>query len=100
MLAMRWARDLSIRWKLVLIAVLTCAIAELFAGAAATYYSGTSYELQKRQDAEVQTNELAASLSAPLAFGDSSACSVSSSGVLVISPPRAGRGRRGTGPGR
>ena len=73
MLAMRWARDLSIRWKLVLIAVLTCAIAELFAGAAATYYSGTSYELQKRQDAEVQTNELAASLSAPLAFGDSSA---------------------------
>src|SRR5580658_9385883 len=70
---MRWARNLSIRWKLVLIAVLTCAIAEMFAGAVATYYSSDRYQTQKSEDVAVQTGVLAASLAAPLAFGDASA---------------------------
>jgi signal transduction histidine kinase/ActR/RegA family two-component response regulator len=70
---MRWIGDLSIRWKLVLIAVLTCVIAELFAAAIATYYSSDSYEAQKSQDVTVQADVLAASLSAPLAFGDAAA---------------------------
>jgi signal transduction histidine kinase/ActR/RegA family two-component response regulator len=67
---MHWIRDLSIRWKLVLIAVLTCAIAELVAGVVATYYSSVQYESQKSQDVAVQTQVLAASLAAPLAFSD------------------------------
>ncbi len=70
---MRRVRDLSIRWKLVLIAVLTCAIAELFAGAVAAYISNERYEGQKGLDVEVQTKVLAASLAAPLAFGDTAA---------------------------
>jgi signal transduction histidine kinase/ActR/RegA family two-component response regulator len=65
--------DLSIRWKLVLIAVMTCVIAELLAGAAITYYSSEHYERQKSRDVAVQTEVLAASLAAPLAFGDASA---------------------------
>jgi signal transduction histidine kinase/CheY-like chemotaxis protein len=70
---MRWTSNLSIRWKLVLIAVFTCAIAELFAGAFATYYSSERYETLKSQDVAVQTDVLAASLAAPLAFGDAAA---------------------------
>ena len=66
-------RDLSFRWKLVLIAVLTCAIAELFAGAVAAYFSNVRYEVQKGQDVEAQTKVLAASLAAPLAFNDAAA---------------------------
>lgn len=70
---MRWVADLSIRWKLVLIAVLTCVIAELSAGAVTTYYSSARDETQKSEDVAAQTNVLAASLAAPLAFGDAAA---------------------------
>jgi signal transduction histidine kinase len=70
---MRLIGDLSIRWKLVLIAVLTCAIAELFAGAVVTYYSNTRYEAQKSRDVAVKAGVLGASLTAPLAFGDEAA---------------------------
>ncbi len=67
---MRRLHDLSIRWKLVLIATITCAIAELIAGSLATYYSSARYVSERRQSVEVQTKILAASLTAPLAFGD------------------------------
>jgi signal transduction histidine kinase/ActR/RegA family two-component response regulator len=70
---MRWFSNLSIRWKLVLIAVLTCVTAELLLGIAVTTYSSSRYESQKRQDVSMQTGVLAASLAAPLAFGDASA---------------------------
>ena len=70
---MGWMRNLSIRWKLVVIAVLTCAIAELVAGAAATWYGSERDRAQKSQEAAVQADVLAASLAAPLAFGDAAA---------------------------
>ena len=70
---MRWLSDLSIRWKLIAIAVLTCIAAELFAGVVLTYYSSNQYLHQKYRDVDVQVDVLGASLAAPLAFGDISA---------------------------
>jgi len=66
-------KDLPIRWKLVLVTVLTCAIAELVAGAIITAYNGNSYAREKAQEVTVQAEVLAASLAAPIVFGDHSA---------------------------
>jgi len=70
---MRKIKDLPIRWKLVIVTVLTCAIAELVAGAIVTAYTGNSYAREKSQEVTVQTQVLAASLAAPLVFGDKAA---------------------------
>jgi signal transduction histidine kinase len=70
---MRTIKDLPIRWKLVLVTVLTCAIAELVAGAIVTAYTGNSYAREKSQEVTVQADVLAASLAAPLVFGDKAA---------------------------
>ncbi len=73
MRAMRTLKDLPIRWKLVLISVLTCAIAELLAGAIVAFYTASNYRHDKTQEVIVQAQVLAASLSAPLVFGDRAA---------------------------
>ncbi len=70
---MNWTRNLSIRWKLVLVTVFTCAIAELFVGAIVAFYSSNSYETRRSQDVAVQADVLSASLTAPLVFGDAAA---------------------------
>jgi signal transduction histidine kinase/ActR/RegA family two-component response regulator len=70
---MRWIRNLSIRWKLVLVTVLTCTIAELSVGAVVAFYSSNSYETRRSEDIAVQADVLAASLTAPLVFGDTTA---------------------------
>ena len=70
---MRALKDLPIRWKLVLISVLICAIAELLAGAIITFYTSSNYRHDKAQEVTVQAQVLAASLTAPLVFGDSDA---------------------------
>src|ERR1700734_936313 len=70
---MQWTRNLSIRWKLVLVTVLTCTIAELVVGAVVAFYSSNSYETRRSQDAAVQADVLSASLTAPLVFGDAAA---------------------------
>jgi len=67
---MRGLKDLPIRWKLVLVTVFACAIAELVAGAIVTAYNGNSYALEKSQEATVQAQVLAASLTASLVFAD------------------------------
>lgn len=67
---MRWLNDLPIRWKLVLVTILTCAIAELLAGAIVTAYTSGSYNREKTQEIGVQGQVLAANLSASLVFGD------------------------------
>lgn len=70
---MRTLKDLPIRWKLVLISVLICAIAELLAGAIVGAYTSYNYRSDKMQEATVQAQVLAASLAAPLVFGDRAA---------------------------
>ncbi len=70
---MRRMKDLSIRWKLVLVTILTCAIAELLAGAIITAYTSSSYNRDKTREVTVQAEVLAASLTAPLVFGDNAA---------------------------
>src|SRR5258706_1332915 len=70
---MRWTDELPIRWKLVLVTIFTAAIAELFAGAAITIYTTNDYRTQKTQEGVVQARVLAASLAAPLVFGDAAA---------------------------
>jgi signal transduction histidine kinase/ActR/RegA family two-component response regulator len=67
---MRWIDDLPIRRKLVLITVVTAAVAELLAGVIITIYMTRDYSAQVAQGAVVQTKVLAASLAAPLAFSD------------------------------
>ena len=70
---MRWIDNLPIRRKLVLITVLTAAVAELFAGAVVAVYTTNDYSAQVAQGAVVQTRVLAASLAAPLVFSDTAA---------------------------
>jgi signal transduction histidine kinase/ActR/RegA family two-component response regulator len=70
---MRWIDDLPIRRKLVLITVVTAAVAELLAGVIITIYMTRDYSAQVAQGAIVQTKVLAASLAAPLAFSDAPA---------------------------
>src|SRR5882757_8904594 len=70
---MRWINDLSIRWKLGLITIITAAIASLFAGTAVTMYTTNDYSAQKTQEVVVQARVLAASLAAPLVFSDEDA---------------------------
>jgi signal transduction histidine kinase len=70
---MRKLKDLPIRWKLVLISVLICAIAEVLAGAIVGAYTSYNYRSEKRQEATVQAEVLSASLTAPLVFGDNAA---------------------------
>jgi len=69
----RWINNLTIRWKLVLITILTCAIAELLAAALIVTYSSQRYDAQKVQQVSIQSEVLASSLTAPLIFNDESA---------------------------
>ena len=67
---MRRMSDLPIRWKLVVVTIVTSAIVELLAVAAIILYVGQNYRVQKAREFAVQAEVLAASLTAPLAFGD------------------------------
>lgn len=67
---MRWLSDLPIRWKLVLVTVLTSAIVEMIAVGVIAFYIGQNNRSQKVREFSVQAEVLAASLTAPLAFDD------------------------------
>lgn len=67
---MRWLSDLPIRWKLVLVTVLTSIIVELLAVGIIAFYIGRNDRAQKVREFSVQAEVLASSLAAPLAFDD------------------------------
>ncbi|ABE44382.1 methyl-accepting chemotaxis protein [Polaromonas sp. JS666] len=67
---MDWLANVPIRTKLLLISVLTSAIALLLAGAAIIVYDTITYTDQKKREISVQAETLAASVTAALAFND------------------------------
>lgn len=70
---MRWTNRTSIRWKLVLVTVVTSAVAQLVAGTILTVYDNQVYKTQKTREAVVEADILAASLAASLVFHDAKA---------------------------
>lgn len=67
---MRWINNTSIRWKLVLAAVLASAAAQLFAGIIMAFYDSQAYQNQKTHEVASEAQILAESLSASLVFRD------------------------------
>lgn len=67
---MRWLTDIPIRRKLLLITVLSSAIALLLAGTVFMVYEVLAYRSQKIQESTVQAQILAESVSAALVFND------------------------------
>ncbi|HSW06793.1 methyl-accepting chemotaxis protein [Aquabacterium sp.] len=67
---MRWLIDIPIGRKLLLITVLASAVALLLAGSALVAYDVYAYRVQKAQEIAVQSDILAASVSAALEFND------------------------------
>ena len=67
---MGWLANVPIRAKLLLISALASAIALLLAGAAIVAYDTITYTDQKKREISVQTETLAASVTAALAFND------------------------------
>jgi methyl-accepting chemotaxis protein len=67
---MKLINDTPIRWKLVLVTLLTSMIALLFAGAVMMMYEFDVYKDRKFREATAQADILAASLSASLSFHD------------------------------
>lgn len=67
---MRWIENLPIRTKLLLIAILTVAVAEIFASGIIAAYTVSGYRQEKTRDVEVQARVLAGSLTASVVFGD------------------------------
>lgn len=64
---------LSIRWKLVLVTLLTSAIAQLFAGLILAAYDSRTFQSQKTREVRAEAAILASSVTASLAFGDAQA---------------------------
>ena len=64
---------LSIRWKLVLVTLLTSAIAQLFAGLILAAYDSRVFQSQKTREVSAEAAILASSVTASLAFGDAKA---------------------------
>jgi signal transduction histidine kinase len=64
---------LSIRWKLVLVTLMTSAIAQLFAGLILAVYDSRTFESQKTREVGAEAAILASSVTASLAFGDAKA---------------------------
>jgi methyl-accepting chemotaxis protein len=67
---MRWLTDIPIRRKLMLITVLSSAIALLLAGLLIAIYEVVTYREEQAQQSTVQAQILAASVTAPLLFND------------------------------
>lgn len=67
---MTWFSNLSIRWKLLLVAILTTTIAQLFVGAILVTYDSQSYRMQKIREVSVTADILARNLAASLTFHD------------------------------
>lgn len=61
---------MSIRWKLVLIALLTTALVQLFAGAILSVHDSQVFRAQKSHEVEAEAAILASSVTAALTFGD------------------------------
>ncbi|TMH10487.1 MAG: hybrid sensor histidine kinase/response regulator, partial [Betaproteobacteria bacterium] len=70
---MRWLIDIPIRRKLLLITVLASSVALLLAGAIIVAYEIYNYRVQKTQEISVQSEMLAASVTAALEFNDAKA---------------------------
>ncbi len=70
---MSWLDRVPIRWKLVLVSVVTSAFVELIAFSVVIVVLHHNYREQQRQEFAVEARVLAANLSAPLAFGDKAA---------------------------
>jgi methyl-accepting chemotaxis protein len=67
---LRWLVDIPIRRKLLWISVLASTVALLLAGTIIVVYEVVSYRQQQSQDAKVQAELLAASVTASLEFND------------------------------
>jgi signal transduction histidine kinase len=61
---------MPIRWKLVLIALLTTALVQLFAGVILSVYDSQVFRAQKSHEVEAEAAILASSVTAALTFGD------------------------------
>jgi methyl-accepting chemotaxis protein len=70
---MRFKNRGSIKWRLVLVAIVTSAVAQLAAGVLLTVYDNQVYKAQKLHEAVVEAQVLAESLSASLVFHDAKA---------------------------
>lgn len=64
---------MPIRWRLILVAVMTIVAAQIFAGAVMTIYDNQVYSAQKLREVTVEAEILAASLAASLVFDDAKA---------------------------
>jgi methyl-accepting chemotaxis protein len=67
---MKWIDNITIRWKLILVAVVTSALALTFAAALMTFYNSLTYESFKTRHIIFEMNLLGAALSPALAFDD------------------------------
>lgn len=67
---MRWLIDIPVRRKVALITVMASTVALLLAGSVFVAYEGYAYRAQKLQEIAVQSDILAASVSASLEFSD------------------------------
>lgn len=70
---MQWLSDMSLRGKLLLITVLSCAIVLLLAGTMIAGFQFSAYRAQKTLEAEAQAQVLAASAAPSLVFDDAKA---------------------------
>jgi methyl-accepting chemotaxis protein len=70
---MRERRRISLRWQLVLVAVITAAMAQVLAGGALTFYDNKVYKDRKTQETVVEAEILAAGIAPALEFNDAQA---------------------------
>jgi signal transduction histidine kinase/CheY-like chemotaxis protein len=65
-----WTNRLPIRWRLILVTVVTSVVAQLIAGTIMTVYDNQIYKTQKTREDTVEAEILAASLASSLVFDD------------------------------
>src|ERR1700739_946165 len=70
---MQWLSDMSLRGKLLLITILSCAIVLLLAGTLIAAFQYSAYRTQKTLEADAQAQILAASAAPSLVFDDAKA---------------------------